>query len=82
MQSKYAIPFARGEHPTTPVSATAAPITADVAMMRDESDAVERWRAWYTQGAKTDRQMTRTMNRVFVAILLALLAWLVFQLLS
>jgi hypothetical protein len=81
MQSN-AIPFARGKHLTTAVSATAAPITADDAMMRDESDAVERWRAWSTHGAKTDRQMTRTMNRVFVAIVLALSAWLVFQLLS
>lgn len=82
MQSKYAIPFARGKHLTTPVSATAAPITVDVAMMRDESDAVERWRAWSTYGAKNDREMTRTMNRAFLAIGLALSAWLVFQLLS
>jgi len=82
MQSKYAIPFAHGKHLTTPLSATAAPITADVAMMRDESDAVERWRTWYTHGAKTDRLMARTMTRVFVAIVLALSAWLVFQLLS
>ena len=82
MQSKYAIPFGRGNQLTTPVSATAAPITADVVMTRDESDAVERWRAWSTHGVKTDRQMTRTMNRAFVAIVLALSAWLVFQLLS
>jgi hypothetical protein len=82
MQSKYAIPFAHGKHLTTPLSATAAPITADVAMMRDESDGVERWRTWSAHGAKTDRQMAWTMNRVFVAIVLALSAWLVFQLLS
>jgi len=81
MQSN-AIPFARGKHPTSPVSATAAPIVADVAMMRDESESIERWRTWSIQGANTDRQMARTMNRVFVAIGLALLAWLAFQLLS
>jgi hypothetical protein len=82
MQSNYPIPFARRTHVATPVSATGAPITADVAIMRDESDAVERWRRWSTHGAEIDRQMARTMNRVFIAIFLALSAWLVFQLLS
>jgi hypothetical protein len=81
MQPEYTTPFVGGRHETKAVSGTSAPMTADVAMMRDDSDAIERWRTWSARGAKTDRQAARTMNRVFVAIVLALSAWLVFQLL-
>ena len=82
MQSKYATHVVGGNHLNTPASPTAAPITADVAMTREESDASERWHTWSTEGQKSDRQMARTTNRIFIAIFLALLAWLVFQLLS
>ena len=81
MQSKYATPFVDATHPTIAMNATRAPLTAQVAM-RDGSDAVERWRTWCARGAKIDRETARTMNRVFVAIVLALSAWFVFQLLS
>jgi hypothetical protein len=82
MLSEYTTSFVGGTYQARAVSATSAPMTAAVAMMRDDSDAVERWRAWSARGAKTDRQAARTMNRVFVALVLALSAWLVFQLLS
>ena len=82
MQSEYATPFVGGRHQTSTMTATNAPMTADVAMMRDDFYTVERWRTWLAGGAKTDRQAARTMSRVFVAIVLALSAWLVFQLLS
>ena len=81
MQSEYTTPYVGSTHQTRPVSATSAPMTADVAMMHDDSDAIERWRAWSARGAKTDRQVARTMNRIFIAIVLALSAWSVFQLL-
>jgi hypothetical protein len=64
------------------VSATPAPIAVGVATMHDDFDAVERWRAWSARGAKIDWETARTMNGIFFAIVLALSAWLVFQLLS
>ena len=79
MQSEYAIPPVALQ--ASAVSATVAPMTPDVPTMRDDPDEVERWRAWSARGANTDREMARTMNRVFAALILALSMWLVFQLL-
>ena len=51
--------------------------------MRDgDRDADERWRTWSARGAKSDRDTAWTINRVFAAIAIALLAWLVVQWLS
>ena len=65
------------------VSPTHAPLTPDIAGPRDgDPNDTERWRAWRDRGAKSDRQTARTMNGIFLAILLVLSAWVVFQLLS
>ena len=83
MQLEHATLAADGRPLAIGVSTTDAPLTPDVAGLRDgDPDTNERWRAWRDRGAKSDRGTARTMNRIFVAIFLALSAWLVFQLLS
>jgi hypothetical protein len=83
MQLEHATLSADGRGLAIGVSTTPATLTPDVAALRDDDpDSNERWRAWRDRGAKSDRQSARTMNRVFVAIFVALSAWVVFQLLS
>ena len=52
---------------------------ADIALIAVTDD--ERWRQWCARGATADRHTARMMNSGFVAIFVALSAWLVFQLL-
>ena len=83
MQLQHATLPADGRSLAIGVSTTPAPLTPDVAGLRDDDpDSNERWLAWRDRGAKSDRETSRTMNRIFVALMLALSAWLVFQLLS
>ena len=83
MQSEHIAPSAGGGLQAVAVSATDAPMTPGVATMREiDTDAAERWRAWGARGANNDREMARTMKRVFVVIAVVLSAWLVVQLLA
>jgi hypothetical protein len=83
MQSEYAVSSADVALLGTNASATGGHLTPDVATTRkDDPETNERWQKWRTRGAKADRETARMTNRGFVALFLALSAWLVFQLLS
>ena len=60
-------------------STIGAPMTPALA---DQSDTDERWVAWRARGATSDRRTALTMHRAFIAIILVLSGWLVFQLLA
>jgi hypothetical protein len=83
MQSEYAVPSADVALLGTNASATGRHPTPGVATVGgDGPDTHERWQTWRARGAKADRETARMTNRGFVALFLALSAWLVFQLLS
>jgi hypothetical protein len=81
----------RSEHPASPadpglvavpVTPTEAPIARAVEPLANaDADLDSRWDAWRARGAKSDRDTARQMNRVGLAILAMVSAWLVIQLL-
>jgi hypothetical protein len=82
MQSEYAMPSADVGLLGISGNATGDHLTPDVATKRGDDPGMDgRWRQWRARGAKADRDTARTMNTGFVAIFVALSAWLVFQLL-
>jgi len=83
MQSEPTTPPPGGGLLAIAVTATGAPSTPLVAATRDgDRDADGRWRVWRDRGARNDKDRARAINLVFVVIVIALSAWLVFQLIS
>ena len=83
MQPEYAIPSTDISLPPVSSAARSGDPSTERATGRDvDPDSDERWRRWCARGVTADQHTTRMMNSGFVAILVALSAWLVFQLLA
>jgi hypothetical protein len=83
MQSEEVISRQRAGSLATAGATTATASKLDIASMPDgDPGAAERWRIWSARGLKHDRERARTIKRGFIALVAALSAWLVFQLLS